>query len=97
MACLNFPAIPEISRKRERRNPASFSRDSRSSYIAAGKREAGTGSGFGVQSLFLERVYSMRARGMNAEAIAARLSLDVALVREILNPQQTTCPEGVQP
>uniref|UniRef100_E6PJZ4 Uncharacterized protein n=1 Tax=mine drainage metagenome TaxID=410659 RepID=E6PJZ4_9ZZZZ len=39
----------------------------------------------------------MRARGMNAEAIAARLSLDVALVREILNPQPTTCPEGVQP
>jgi hypothetical protein len=45
----------------------------------------------------LVRIYSLRARGLSAEAIAARLSLDVALVREILNPQPTTCPKGVQP
>lgn len=45
----------------------------------------------------LGRIYSMRARGMNAEAIAARLGLDVAQVREALNPQPTTRPEGVQP
>ena len=55
MAGVNFPAIPEISRKREYRNPASFSRDSRSSYIAAGKREAGTGPGVWVQNLCLEQ------------------------------------------
>jgi hypothetical protein len=55
MAGLNFPAIPEMSRKRERRNPASFSRDSRSSYIAAGIREAGTGPGVWLQNLSLEQ------------------------------------------
>ncbi len=35
----------------------------------------------------LEQIYSLRARGLNAEAIAARLGLDVAHVREVLNPQ----------
>jgi len=43
----------------------------------------------------LERIYSLRARGLNAEAIAARLGLDVAQVREALNP--TTRHEGTQP
>lgn len=33
-----------------------------------------------------ERIYAMRARGLDAEAIAARLVLDVAQVRETLNP-----------
>ncbi len=33
-----------------------------------------------------ERIYAMRARGLDAEAIAARLALDVAQVRETLNP-----------
>ncbi|MDE1952342.1 MAG: hypothetical protein KGL51_00445 [Betaproteobacteria bacterium] len=34
----------------------------------------------------LERIYCLRARGLNAEAIALRLGLDVAQVREALNP-----------
>ncbi|WP_288126681.1 hypothetical protein [Thiomonas sp.] len=42
-------------------------------------------------------IHDLRARGMNAEAIAARLSLDVALVREILNPKPTTSPQETWP
>lgn len=45
----------------------------------------------------LGRIYSLRARGLSAEAIAARLGLDVAQVRKALNPQPITRPEGMQP
>jgi len=44
-----------------------------------------------------ERIYCLRARGLNAAAIAARLGLDVAQIREVLNPNPTTRPEGGSP
>ena len=55
METVKPPKFPEVSRFRERRFPVCFPEISRSSYIAAGKREAGTGPGFGVQSLSLEQ------------------------------------------
>ena len=33
-----------------------------------------------------DRIYSLRARGLNAAAIAERLGLDVATVQGVLNP-----------
>ena len=71
MAGLSFPAIPEMSRKRERRNPASFSRDSRSSYIAAGTAGSGNRAGVVGEMPFPGANPKPGAKAMNAAHIFA--------------------------
>jgi hypothetical protein len=109
MEAVKPPKFPEVSRFRERRYPVCFPEISRSSYIAAGKRETGTGPGVVAKNLSpgaipkpgakamtaaeLERIYCLRARGLNAATIAARLGLDVAQERAALDP--TSRPKGL--
>ena len=38
------------------------------------------------------RIFDLRARGLSADAIALRLGLDVAQVREVLNPPPKAAP-----
>ena len=55
MEGVSFPKFPETSRFRECRSPVLFPEISRSSYIAAGKRETGNGPDVWVQNLSLEQ------------------------------------------
>jgi hypothetical protein len=62
MEIVSFPKFPETSRFREHRSPVHFPEISRSSYIAAGKRETGTGPGVWVQNLFLEQSQNLEPK-----------------------------------
>lgn len=62
MESLSFPKFPETSRKRERRSPVLFPEISRSSYIAAGKRETGSGPGWWLNNLPLEQCQNLEPK-----------------------------------
>ena len=62
METVKPPKFPEVSRFRERRYPVCFPEISRSSYIAAGKREAGTGPCVWLQNPFLEQSQNLEPK-----------------------------------